>query len=371
MWQINIAFTGWWTWWHILPILSLLQTIDKNRQYRQVIDNIYRFGEKRGMEYEFYTQSQDSYKNIAPQFVAIRSGKYRRETLRISRWRNVRDMFLFPFWIIQSIRYILTKRIDLVFCKWGYVALPVVIAAWICRRKIYVHESDTSSWLTTRIASRFATQNFSAFPHTLKNTRLVWQILSDQLIAPLENAQISLPEDKYIVLVAGWSSWSRKLYQAVLEAINKHKNHFSSHYFVFINGQHLIQSSLDNVLITDLVKDQSQMGYLYRKSDFAIVRWWTTTLAEAKLFELPLAIVPLPITHDQYNNADYYVKTYGDLLIDQRSEDFVDQLYNSLVSVMKKAISISTDKIKININEAKTVILDRMMSDISSPRKQN
>jgi hypothetical protein len=45
--------------------------------------------------------------------------------------------------VFQSLVYLLRFRIDVVFCKGGYVALPVVVAAWILRKKILVHESDT------------------------------------------------------------------------------------------------------------------------------------------------------------------------------------------------------------------------------------
>lgn len=358
------------TWWgsggHILPLISILQTLDTTWQYRQVVDRVYRFGEKSGMEYMFFEKYRHSFNVIHPQFISILAGKYRRETIRRSRLRNIRDLFLFPLGIIQSIRHILTKKIDVIFCKWGYVSLPVVIAAWICRCEIYVHDSDTTPWLTTRLASRFATQNFSGFPDTLPSTIPVWQILSDDLVKKTTLLPFDIPTDKIMILVAGWSLGAQKLYKAVLKATTTDP-WFAEHCtIVIVNWKHLIDDSdlpknHDHIIITDLITEQAVMWRLYHRADIAVVRGGTTTLAECKLFDLPLIIVPLPVTHDQQKNAEFYVDNFADTLISQNDPEFVQKLYKSLVNTTSKSIITTTDKIKDKISSAKTTILDRML----------
>gem|GEM_PF-3445026 len=74
-------------------------------------------------------------------------------------------------------------HIDVVFCKGGFVSLPLTIAAWIWRKKIYVHESDTRAGLATRICGYLATANFSGFPGTLPNSQVIGQIMSNDLIS--------------------------------------------------------------------------------------------------------------------------------------------------------------------------------------------
>lgn len=374
--QLTIAFTWWGTGWHILPILSLMQTLDQHRQYRQVVDKVYWFWEKKGMEYIFFNSHKDWFAHISPTFVAILAGKYRRETIRQSRLRNFRDVFLFPLGIIQSIRHILTKHIDIVFCKGWYVSLPVVIAAWICHKKIYVHDSDTSPGLTTKFAARFATQNFSWFPDSLPHSIVVWQILSDALVATPSSLPFVLPQDKRVVLVAGWSLWAKKLYEGVLKAIADNESFAQDYIFVFINGQHIIDTTLiphnaKHIIVTWLITDQALMGRLYARADLWVVRGGTTTLAECKLFELPLVIVPLPITHDQYNNAKYYVDNYGDTLISQNDPLFIDVLYHSLSWVHKKTKQPSVQTISSKISYAKTTILDNMLWDTATTKHKS
>lgn len=103
------------------------------------------------------------------------------------------------------------------------------------------------------------------------------------------------------------------------------------------------------------------MGWLYARADLGIVRGGTTTLAECKLFDLPLVIVPLPVTHDQVKNTQYYVEHYGDISISQNDKNFIHLLYKSLVSVETKYINSTIPKIKNNISKAKITILDRML----------
>ena len=69
------------------------------------------------------------------------------------------------------------------FCKGGYVALPVVVAAKLLKKKLILHESDTHPGLVNHIASRRANVNFTAFPNVLPNAQVVGQLLSDDLFA--------------------------------------------------------------------------------------------------------------------------------------------------------------------------------------------
>jgi UDP-N-acetylglucosamine--N-acetylmuramyl-(pentapeptide) pyrophosphoryl-undecaprenol N-acetylglucosamine transferase len=78
--------------------------------------------------------------------------------------KNIRDLFFFTIGLLQSVFYLLRFKIDVVFCKGGYVALPVVFAAKLLGKKIIVHESDVHPGLVNRIAGKSSAKNFSGFP---------------------------------------------------------------------------------------------------------------------------------------------------------------------------------------------------------------
>ena len=103
------------------------------------------------------------------------------------------------------------------------------------------------------------------------------------------------------------------------------------------------------------------MGELYQKADICLARGGTTSLAEQKLFNIKSLIVPIPRTHDQMDNAKRYVHHYSDLLIDQTSPTFLqdmEQAFLSLVTYHKPPI----DKdIFTEIQQAKKLIREEIL----------
>lgn len=95
--------------------------------------------------------------------------------------------------------------------------------------------------------------------------------------------------------------------------------------------------------------------------DIALTRAGTTSLAEQKLYDMKLLIVPIGWTHDQYQNAERYEKNHNDVLLDQRNEDFL----NKLVSELKKhkndkKISSENDKAE-RIHEGKDKVWEALL----------
>lgn len=121
-------------------------------------------------------------------------------------------------------------------------------------------------------------------------------------------------------------------------------------------------SQRDHILITGLLKNQSEMGQYYADADMAIVRGGTTTLAECKLFDVPLVIVPLPVTHDQAKNAQYYVDQYSDQMIDQNDPQFVQELRDAILATKIRKKEYDTNKILSNIQCAKQTIVKELLA---------
>lgn len=77
---------------------------------------------------------------------------------------------------------------------------------------------------------------------------------------------------------------------------------------------------------------------------------------------MKIFMVPIPWTHDQYENARWYAHTYKDLLIDQNKEDFLQTLERDIEEHIghKKTIH-DEDKFK-KIQEAKEIIWQSILS---------
>jgi UDP-N-acetylglucosamine--N-acetylmuramyl-(pentapeptide) pyrophosphoryl-undecaprenol N-acetylglucosamine transferase len=171
------------------------------------------FWKKWSLEEENYEQLKKNITNLY--FCPIFSWKRRREKSFSAICKNLWDLVLFSYGILQSLFALKKYHIDVVFCKWGYVALPVVFAAKLLWIRIVVHESDVHPWLVNRIASKYAKKTFTGFDNVLKGSETVGQILSEDLLT--EKSLSSKKETN--VLVMWGSQWAKNLYEALAEVL--------------------------------------------------------------------------------------------------------------------------------------------------------
>jgi UDP-N-acetylglucosamine--N-acetylmuramyl-(pentapeptide) pyrophosphoryl-undecaprenol N-acetylglucosamine transferase len=104
-------------------------------------------------------------KNLNITYCAIATGKFRRQL----EWELLLDPLLVVLGLFQSIFFCLTNRPDIVFSKGGLVAVPVVIAAWICRIPVISHESDIKPRLVNRLCFLLSEYVCISFPRTARS----------------------------------------------------------------------------------------------------------------------------------------------------------------------------------------------------------
>lgn len=370
--KVRIVFAWWGTGWHVFPIQSLIEYIETHEKYYSEISKIYRVGTKNSLEQERCIALQNSCKNISHLvFQSVLSGKFRREKGILPLLKNVRDMFLFGCGILQSLWFLLTHKIDVIFCKWGYAALPIVIAGKIFGKKIVVHESDTKPWLVNRIASKMAKKTFTGFDNVIVGAETVGQILSDTIVSEgeiSENMQKKFwkltkkdLENKTNLLLIWWSQGARTLYEAVISA-NPWKDY---NIFVILGKENEVlkkdfEKKLPHAKVFDFVS-QKEMGTLLYHTDIAITRAGTTSLAEQKLYGIKSIIVAIPWTHDQSTNAKYYVNKYQDISLSQKSKNFVEEMEKILHHYKGFKKEVDSIDILSNIVHAKEKILESII----------
>ena len=358
---LNIARAGGGTGGHVFPIKSLIQHLQTHSDLKSKVAQMFRFGTSNSLEQETFSELQKNIKNLT--FHPIYSWKRRREKGIWALIKNIRDLFLFAIGLFQSVFYLLLFKIDVVFCKGGYVALPVVFAAKLLGKKIIVHESDVHAWLVNRIASRFAKVSFTGFPKVLPKAQVVGQILSEDLLLA-ENSPLSRDKKQTQVLVMWGSQGSKNLYEALAKVLKINPELTEMHFTIILGklNQDLAQlfSDFPNVETLAFVS-QKEIGRLYLQSDIAITRAGTTSLAEQELFDLKLLMIPIPRTHDQSDNAKRYVEHKNWILIQQNDPDFLEQLKKHLLALQSFKKSLSSRDRKAEIRKAKDQILEQML----------
>lgn len=89
---------------------------------------------------------------------SVATGKIQRASnpLKLASPANLRDMGRVPLGVMQARTVVAEYRPDVVLATGGYVAVPVGLAAWLCRRPLVVHEQTVRLGLANRILARVA-----------------------------------------------------------------------------------------------------------------------------------------------------------------------------------------------------------------------
>ena len=128
----RIVLTGGGTAGHVMPNLALIPELQKLGW------EIHYIGSREGIEKELLAGAGLPYHPIA-------TGKLR----RYLSLKNLSDPFRVLGGLYQSFRLLKKIRPRIVFAKGGFVSVPVVIAAWLNRIPVILHESDlTPAWPT-------------------------------------------------------------------------------------------------------------------------------------------------------------------------------------------------------------------------------
>lgn len=122
------------------------------------------------------------------------------------------------------LRILARRRPDVVLGGGGYVAGPMVLAAWLRRIPAALTEADAHLGLANRLAAPFARRLFLAYPVEgvdAAKARVVGRPIpsTSQPVSRAEARRLfGLPEDGPVVLVAGGSLGARTLNETAVEA---------------------------------------------------------------------------------------------------------------------------------------------------------
>src|SRR5690606_12083115 len=139
-----------------------------------------------------------------------------------------------PFRVIKGVsdayRTIRRLKPNIVFSKGGFVTVPVVVAAWLQRVPVIIHESDMSPGLAIKLSLPFANKVCVTFPETaeaIPQGKAEWtgSPIREGVLAGSVSKGLSFcsfHKQKPVLLIMGGSLGSRVINDAVrgcLEAL--------------------------------------------------------------------------------------------------------------------------------------------------------
>jgi len=209
---MKIVLTGGGTGGHITPLISVANKIREKYPDAEFVF----MGPKGKLEKEFMDKVGIPTENIS-------TGKMR----RYFSFRNFLDFFRVIFGLFHSLWYLLKHMPDAIFSKGGYAAFPVVIAGWIYRIPILVHESDSVPGITNSILGKFATRVAVSYPSAEKEFPSSQVVLTgnplrsdiNQGDAAKARAEFGLLESKKVVFIWGGSQGSRIINEKIVNIL--------------------------------------------------------------------------------------------------------------------------------------------------------
>ena len=305
-----------------MPLLAITEKITAEKlPYR-----IFFIGSKKSLDQEIIEKKLFS-------FYAIHTGKLR----RYFSVKTVKDLLNFFYGIGESLLFLKKNKINLVFSKGGYVALPVSLAAFFLRIPVITHESDLIPGLTNKIIAAFANKILYSFPGTYSNNKK-YLFTGTPIRSEIYNSSANQGEEflnfsqkKPIVLFLGGSQGALQLNTLCQNIFLKIKE-FANVVLIAGKGKKI------------KIKDASFQEFEFLKEEFSdVLATSTIVISRAganSLFELAALkkasiIIPLAsAAQDHQNkNAEFFAKNEAIHLINSNSSsnELTTQVKNKII----------------------------------------
>ncbi|MEX0934365.1 MAG: UDP-N-acetylglucosamine--N-acetylmuramyl-(pentapeptide) pyrophosphoryl-undecaprenol N-acetylglucosamine transferase [Candidatus Saccharimonadales bacterium] len=258
---------------------------------------------------------------------------------------NIWDFFKLIIGIILSIWLLLKLRPDRVFCKGGYVSLPVGIAAWLLRKPLIIHESDVHIGLSNRILARLTPYRISGFD--VNGFLNLGNPIREDIFRPssLGKSDFGITTDKPVVLIVGGSLGASSINSVVSELAEK----TATFEIIHVAGEGKEEKSHLNHYHSYSFLSEELAGAL-QLADVVVARAGANTLLELAALGKAAIIVPHPKLsgNHQYENAKVMADKQAAILLPQ-DELNVDNLEAMITKVIQN--SNYREELEKNIKE--------------------
>ncbi|MFT7507723.1 MAG: UDP-N-acetylglucosamine--N-acetylmuramyl-(pentapeptide) pyrophosphoryl-undecaprenol N-acetylglucosamine transferase, partial [Acidimicrobiales bacterium] len=299
---------------HFYPLIAVAERLNDLKAQGQSLELYY-------MGPDPYHQDELTRNNIT--FVKIPVGKRRKYFSILNLFDSVKIFFGLFFAVVKLYKI----YPDAVFSKGGYTSVPVVLAAWLLRIPIMIHESDTTPGSANKLGGKLARYIAIGFDDAAKYfpehktaftgipLRKTFQTVPQD---PLH--QLGLPSEKPLLLVTGGSLGSQRINSLILESLDELLPDYTIlHQTGGKNEEQIRQTSsqllTDTHLLTryfvkgDLTGDEMHLAQ--SAATLIISRAGTGTIFEIAQKGKPAIIIPIPedVSHDQRTNAYAYARS--------------------------------------------------------------
>lgn len=280
---MKIVLTGGGTMGHVTPNLALIPFL------MEAGYEIHYIGTENGME----AGKLRAMPGVT--YHAVKTGKLR----RYFSWQNFTDPFRVVAGAFQSARLMGKIRPDVVFSKGGFVAVPVVVGAWLHRVPVVCHESDLTPGLANKLCKPFAGRFATTFPECAaalgQKAEMTGTPLRPELFRGNREKGLRLfgfDDEKPVLLMMGGSSGAQSINTALRAALPALSTTFQ---VAHICGKGNLSPELEGT------PGYSQKEFLDEElpdalacTDMVLSRAGSNALCEFQALGRPMLLIPYP-----------------------------------------------------------------------------
>jgi UDP-N-acetylglucosamine--N-acetylmuramyl-(pentapeptide) pyrophosphoryl-undecaprenol N-acetylglucosamine transferase len=264
------------------------------------------------------------------------------------------------------LRILARRRPDVVLGGGGYVAGPMVLAAWLRRTPAALMEADAHLGLANRLAAPFARRVFLGFPipgRTGRKYVVTGRPVPARSVAGSQaeaRRVFELPESGPVVLVFGGSQGARSLNGAVAEAFAA-----AGPAVLHLAGELDYHALRERILRPDyrLLPYTSEFGAALAAADLVVAR------AGGSVWEIaaagkPAVLVPYPYaTADhQTKNAEYFAAAGGAVVVADADVARAPEVVRSLLADRARLEAMGQAMVRAARPEAARVIAEELVA---------
>ena len=308
----NLVLTGGGTAGHVWPHFAVVE--DPLSPLAAAVQSgavrVFYFGSEKGIEKEIVSTSGRPWT-----FVGISTGKLR----RYFSWQNFTDPFRVLAGFAQAYFGLGRVNASCVLSKGGFVAAPVVWAAWLRGIPIVIHESDATPALATKLTLPFASRALITFQETAQllparfRSRILPMGLPMRSTLFTSDRSAALTYFKFdparkTLLIFGGSLGADALNKRMAEALPELGTRYNILHIVG-KGKGFALEAGPFYRQYEFLKDE--MSLAYAATDLAVCRAGASSLFELAAARIPMILVPLGLHQsrgDQIVNAKLFQK---------------------------------------------------------------
>lgn len=350
---MRILFTGGGSGGHFYPIVSIAEELNILAK------------EKRLFEMELFYMAPTPYnpgvlfenriiykKNSA--------GKLRRSASWWTLLANFFDLFKTGWGILTSLWQVYKIYPDVVFGKGGYASFPALLAAFLLRIPIVIHESDTMPGRVNLWASKFAKIIAVSYKEAVKyfpSDRVAYtgQPVRKEVALPIASGArefLQIEEGVPVVLVLGGSQGARKINDVILENLKSLVEKYIIIHQTGKNNIREVRATAEAVLFNSIHKER------YKPFDYlntlalrmaagaasVVVSRAGSTIFEIAAWGVPSIIIPIneKVSRDQHSNAFAYARAGACEVIEE-----INFTPNILSSEIKRLVTNEAEREKM------------------------